>query len=252
MDAAKDADVLCLQEVTADSADWLQRALGSVFDVVTPTHCGRAWQGEQHGVAVAVRKAAFHCQKPRLHLFTTSEQQRSLLTVELAACGGGPSLLVGTAHMESEQANAEARQRQMEEACELMRSQSVDGAILAGDFNMRDTEAAAEAVAAEWGQDAWTLAGSPESSRRTWPASGASGEGHRYDRILVRRDQAAVVAQNPFGDTLELRENSFALLQHRDTDHAAVRCVLDLREGHATQKRRRRAGLGEPLRAKTI
>ena len=65
VDAAKDADVLCLQEVTADSADWLQRALGSVFDVVTPTHCGRAWQGEQHGVAVAVRKAAFHWQKPR-------------------------------------------------------------------------------------------------------------------------------------------------------------------------------------------
>ena len=48
-EAAKQADVLCLQEVTSASAQWLQENLGQTFQVTTPESCGGAWDTEGHG-----------------------------------------------------------------------------------------------------------------------------------------------------------------------------------------------------------
>ena len=56
VDASKHADVMCLQEVTNASMEWLRGKLEETFDLLTPESCGGAWDAEGHGVAIAVRQ----------------------------------------------------------------------------------------------------------------------------------------------------------------------------------------------------
>ena len=64
LEAREDADVMCLQEVTAASMDYLARELGDEWEVLTPPQCRGAWSTEGHGVAVVLRKATFEISAP--------------------------------------------------------------------------------------------------------------------------------------------------------------------------------------------
>ena len=135
VEAAKTASVVCLQEVTARSAAWLQEKLGDRFDVITPVRCGAAWGTEGHGVAVAVSKRAF-CVERFECVALPSRQQRQLLAVRLRERGGTRTLLVGTTHLESGVEHAAARAGQLKEACRRLEDSGVDAALLAGDFEL--------------------------------------------------------------------------------------------------------------------
>ena len=163
VEAAKAADAVCLQEVTAPSAAWLQEQLGEEFLVITPWTCAAAFSSEAIGVAVLLRKKVFQLQERRLHRLA-SEMDRTLLTVRVKVRGSSLSLLLGTLHLESGRENAGARAVQVGEVCEVMGRVDADGAVLAGDFNFAEGEDAAEAL----GKDAWTLAGECPSKRWTW------------------------------------------------------------------------------------
>ena len=62
------------------SAQWLEKALGDSFQFFTPASCGGAFDCEDHGVAIAVRRKTLEARAPKLRQLT-SEQGRSLLTV---------------------------------------------------------------------------------------------------------------------------------------------------------------------------
>ena len=120
VEAAKGADVVCLQEVTGASTEWLQEELGEAFHVVTPLRCGGAWSNDGHGVAVVVRREAFAIKAQRVYRLT-STQGRTLLTARLQARGGPMSLLLGTAHLESGPESASSRAGQRDERREKKR-----------------------------------------------------------------------------------------------------------------------------------
>ena len=60
VEALKDADVVCLQEVTDVSTEWLSGQLADEeFTVITQADCGAPWATDAHGVAVVVRTERF-------------------------------------------------------------------------------------------------------------------------------------------------------------------------------------------------
>ncbi len=245
--AARDADIICLQEVTPASAAWLEDNLGDQFDLFTPPSCGGAWDAEDFGVAIAVRRAALAARAPKLRLLN-SDQMRSLMTVHVEVRSSNLSVLVSTAHLESGATCAELRQQQMVQVSEFLHDDTVDGAIFAADFNL----AAREVVPSRLGDDAWVLAGQPEDKKWTWCRDNTEGRGvqkRRFDRIVALRRKAVAGSEGGAdSQTLELCTGTFALLESSQSDHHGVQCSLTLVEARSKQRRRRVQGLGEPLR----
>ena len=277
LDALQDADVVCLQEVTSASTDWLSRNLAAEgkFTVITQAQCGGAWTTEAHGLAVVVRTERFDV-KAQQHKTLTSDQERSLLTVQLRPKGTRMSLLVGTAHLESGAEGARARKTQVAQVREIMRDKSADGAVFAGDLNLREKEVSEMQIPCEddsvgqttsalgLGDDAWVLAGEPKDRQWTWSEGelpqhehlgpetrwGPDFRKHRFDRMLVRGRSPAVskVGEEEGATTLRVNPQTFALRRSLDTDHRGVQCTLTLSEAREKQKERRRMKLGAPLR----
>ena len=172
--AAKDADVLCLQEVTLLSADVLAEKLGEAFHVVTPVTCGGSFSNEGIGTAILARKALFEVQAAKDAKFPATDQERSLLTVRLRVQGSRMSLLVATAHLESGCEGEALRRQQLAEVRTVLGDDAVDAALFAGDLNLRERE---EPHAQGLGEDAWRLAGGDERDRWTWQPTEAPGAG---------------------------------------------------------------------------
>ena len=247
VEASKQADILCLQEVTSVSTAWLREALGETFDLLTAENCGGSWDCEGLGVAIAVRKKRFEVHAPK-QLALHSEMQRSLLTVRVQVPSSRLALLVATAHLESGAEAAEIRQKQLEAVGQALSDDSVDAAVFAADCNLALQEEVP--AAAGLGEDAWALAGRPEDKRWTWPVGGEKGAPRqRFDRIFVQARRAVARAGTADPQTLELREGTFALGESSKSDHRSVQCSLTLRESRQKQRRRRAQEMGEPLRA---
>ena len=212
VEALKDADVVCLQEVTHVSTEWLSRQLADEeFTVITQADCGAPWAADGHGVAVVVRTERFVVEAQK-HVKLTSGMDRCLLTVRLRPKGTRMRLLVGTAHLESGPEGSANRLIQVDEVGVVMRDKSVDGAVFAGDLNLREAEVeelrkrrdddsgGQTTSALGLGEDAWEAAGRPVDGRWTWsegalpdnehlPPEERWGDGipkHRFDRMIVR------------------------------------------------------------------
>ena len=113
VEASRQADIMCLQEVTRASTDWLREELGETFELLTPENCGGSWDFEGHGVAIAVRKTRLEAHAPK-HRALDSKMERSLMTVRVQVRKSRLALLVATAHLESGAEAAEIRQQQLE------------------------------------------------------------------------------------------------------------------------------------------
>ena len=277
LDALGDADVVCLQEVTSASTDWLSSRLAAEnkCTVITQAQCGGAWTTEAHGLAVVVRTERFDVEAPRHHKLD-SDQERSLLTVRVRPKGTRMSLLVGTAHLESGAEGARARKMQVAQVREIMRDKSADGAVFAGDLNLREKEVSEMQIPREddsvgqttsalgLGEDAWVAAGRPKDREWTWSEGvmeqhqhldpearwGPDIPKHRFDRMLVRgcRPLGSMVGEAQSATTLRVNPQTFALRRSPDTDHRGVECTLTLSEARDKEKERRRMKLGAPLR----
>lgn len=98
-----------------------------------------------------------------------------------------------TSHLESERAGRRERVHQAGAALARLRAHG-GPAVFAGDANLRvEEEAEVEGLADV--DDAWVLAGSPESSRATW----IGGRGARFDRVWCSRG-LAVASFETLGD----------------------------------------------------
>ena len=163
--AAQRADVLCLQEVTALSAQTLAGKLGETFHVVTPETAGASFSTEGLGTALLARKKLFALEAVKVTKFEATEQERSLMTVRLRAADTGMSLLVATAHLESGAESVLLRREQLNEVRAVLRDDTVDAALFAGDLNLRYEE---QKFTQGLGDDVWCLAGEPKHDEWTW------------------------------------------------------------------------------------
>lgn len=182
-----DPNVVCLQEA----------ALGADFDQLLPGYfcCG---------------STPSHCENVMLFLKEEWASLSKVVTVEdgpavlaqVDFSNHGP-LVVGSCHLEPYKGNACVRLQQAQDIL----SSVADGVplVLAGDFNMRQSEE--KAVESNYGlHDAWKEAGSRKSEKFTWDSrdrtayGGAYNKYHldafgftcRFDRIYFRGDGLTV------------------------------------------------------------
>ena len=129
---ASDADVIGLQEVTADLLERLQGAPWVQARYTLPPEPAGPLRSHGYGVVLLVKRALAP-KRFRWHPFD-SQMGRGLLVAEL---GGGVE--VGTVHLESMRIHHAARTAQLE-AC-AGHLQGADTAVLMGDFNFDDGDA---------------------------------------------------------------------------------------------------------------
>lgn len=175
-----DADLVCLQEVTAPLAGRL-RASGAVREEMEVVCSSAVHTADGSMILSRLPIAAAR------ELELPSIMNRALLAVEIATSAG--SLTVATVHLESTRALAATRVAQLAEIFDALD----DDTILAGDFNFdpRDPE---EAALDPRFTDVWPLLrpsdpGYTEDTTRNRMRSRHHGERDehvRYDRILAR------------------------------------------------------------------
>lgn len=178
--ASCDADVVALQELTerAEMMETLRAELGP----------GWIWhmQAEPRNwyfTALLVRSELETLGSWTAPFGVHSSMGRALQGVLVRPPAGG-RLIVATSHLESNSQNGGVRQRQLQEALQVLPAPS----ILLGDFNWEPQDGVlldAPASASGW-VDAWHEL-RPDHVGRTYHGNrGPAGESRRYDRVLVR------------------------------------------------------------------
>jgi endonuclease/exonuclease/phosphatase family metal-dependent hydrolase len=174
--------IIMLQEVSRLQVD----ALRERFDSLYAFHIADA--DAQHTCILGARCPGVLSQV-RYRRFPNTADSRGMFTATFTF--SGKSVRLVTTHLES---GAQAHGVRCEQFAEVL---AEDAHILAGDFNIRDTEIQQNILDRNW-HDSWIVSGQDETRRYTWdahknsriPTSFFSKPRFRFDRCFVRKDDA--------------------------------------------------------------
>ena len=143
-------DVVCLQEVTAESLNEVI-ALGkeAEFHVVSPLQRGQV-SAESFDVCLLLKVTSLDCLRVKISPLPWPSA-RSLLQAHVVLRGNGAILSVATAHLTATAQLAQQRQVELKFIMESLKAlTNMDGAIFSGDVNMRREEPGWEGLNETW------------------------------------------------------------------------------------------------------
>ena len=146
-------DVVCLQEVTAESLNEVI-ALGKEadFHVVSPLQRGQV-SAESFDVCLLLKVTSLDCLRVKISPLPWPSA-RSLLQAHVVLRANGAILSVATAHLTATAQLAQQRQVELKFIMESLEALThLDGAIFAGDVNMRREDRGWEGLNKTWGDD---------------------------------------------------------------------------------------------------
>lgn len=224
--AGCDADVICLQEVTAPlwsqlcAAPWVRGG----YRVADASGASLG----SYGVALLSRWPILEarcCELP-------TSMGRSLLLAVLDRNGDGGRLAIGACHLESRRHNADVRAEQAALIQPLLREAAPD-ALWAGDFNFHDEWQEEQAAIGPDFMDLWPLLrgaapGYTVDTEQNAMLAAIKDEPRqvRFDRVLLRSPSGALRPRSiELLGTAPLSPGCFA------SDHFGLRATLSLRGG---------------------
>ena len=183
------ADVLLLQEVVPESEGILRRELEADYAILS----GRMCKGTaaHYYTLTLVSKGRVRLLRQEVVDYEVSLMTRNVLLTGLE--WQGVRVTVCNTHLESTKEYSRQRMEQLRQLARLVASlPSTDACLVAGDLNLRDSEAAAGLPEA-W-IDAWEATGKRPEARYTWDtlrndnlaSAGRFKPRCRFDRVLLR------------------------------------------------------------------
>ena len=199
--------IIMLQEASRLQADALRERFDSLyaFHIADPD--------AQHTCMFAARRPGV-LSEVRYRRFLHTADSRGMFTATFTL--SGKSVRLVTTHLES---GAESHRARCDQFAEVL---AEDAHILAGDFNIRDSEVRQDMSVQNW-RDSWVVSGQDAEHRYTWdahrntrvPRSPFSRPRFRFDRMYVRNNDVIQISRfnlltNKVGDTHP--SDHFALL----------------------------------------
>jgi len=211
-------DLVCLQEVTPQSYQILQKGLGNnyylfeIFGDPPMRYCN----------LIAINKETMDIVDDTLGYYDLPETQmsRKLMICYVTIKKTGTRFHILNTHLESFDTHWKNRQQQMEFIDQILEEEKVSNFILCGDFNIcKDDEPIESHIRLAGYSDAWMEMGSPQSLKHTYNSKTnryAKGDyKSRLDRILYRfgnNDQVAITKLKLLGIKEPLPSDHYGVL----------------------------------------